>query len=158
MLANGSAWSNRPCWARLLGLMVLLPFVFLRSLGAGDWSFGWSLGSVRRSASAGGSAHGLRLRGRDHGLGVGDLQKDVFKETLRNIGRLLLSMLTLRMPGLEGFAQEPQSLKVPAPDGVALTLTTLLFCVGKIWDEDLGERDSDETVGLENMARFGAKR
>jgi hypothetical protein len=59
------------------------------------------------------------------------IYKGRFKETLRNIGRLCLSMLTLRMPGAEVSLDNPQSLKVPY--GVALALTTLLFGVGKIW-------------------------
>ncbi|MGB0079357.1 MAG: hypothetical protein WBP87_17485, partial [Candidatus Sulfotelmatobacter sp.] len=59
------------------------------------------------------------------------IYKGRFKETLRNIARLLASMLTLRMPGAEVSLDNPQSLKVPY--GVALALTTFLFGVGKIW-------------------------
>ncbi|MFZ0953991.1 MAG: hypothetical protein WAN17_17090, partial [Candidatus Sulfotelmatobacter sp.] len=59
------------------------------------------------------------------------IYKRRFKETLRNIARLLASMLTLQMPGAEVSLDNPESLKVPY--GVALALTTLLFGVGKIW-------------------------
>jgi len=59
------------------------------------------------------------------------IYKRRFKQTLRNIGSLLASMLTFRMPGAEVSLDNPQSLKVPY--GVALALTTLLFGVGKMW-------------------------
>jgi len=59
------------------------------------------------------------------------IYKRRFKETLRNIARLLASMSSLRMPGAEVSLDNPQSLKVPY--GVALALTTLLFGIGKMW-------------------------
>jgi Flp pilus assembly protein protease CpaA len=59
------------------------------------------------------------------------IYKRRFKETLRNIGRLLASMLMFRMPGPEVSLDNQQSLKVPY--GVALALTTLLFGIGKMW-------------------------
>jgi hypothetical protein len=54
-------------------------------------------------------------------------------QTLRNMGRLVGSMLTLHMPGAEVSLDNPESLKVPY--GVALGLTTLLFVAGKVWGE-----------------------
>ena len=59
------------------------------------------------------------------------IYKRRFKETLRNIGQLLASLLTFRMPGPEVSLDNPQSLKIPY--GVALDLTTLLFGIGKLW-------------------------
>jgi len=59
------------------------------------------------------------------------IYKRRFLQTLRNIGRMLASMVTFRMPGPEVSLDNPQSLKVPY--GVALALTTLLFGVGKMW-------------------------
>ena len=47
--------------------------------------------------------------------------------SMRNIGRLLASMLTFRMPDAEVSLDNPQSLKVPY--GVALALTTVLYSV-----------------------------
>jgi hypothetical protein len=52
-------------------------------------------------------------------------------QTLRNMGRLLASMLTFHMPGAEVSLDNPQSVKVPY--GVALALTTLLFGAVKMW-------------------------
>jgi hypothetical protein len=58
------------------------------------------------------------------------IYKRRFKQTMRNIGRLLVAMFQLRMPGAQVSLDNPQSLKVPY--GVALALTTLLFGVGKL--------------------------
>jgi hypothetical protein len=59
------------------------------------------------------------------------IYKRRFKETMRNIGRLLASMVTFHMPGPEVSLDNPQSLKVPY--GVALALTTALFGIRRIW-------------------------
>ena len=113
-----------------LGLMVLLPFVFLRSLGAGDWKLAGALG-----AFVGWQVLADLLMGSVFVAGIMALGLVIYKrrlkETLGNIGRLLASMLTLRMPGAEVSLDNPQSLKVPY--GVALALTTLLYSVGKTW-------------------------
>jgi len=113
-----------------LGLLLLLPFVFLRSLGAGDWKLAGALG-----AFVGWEVLVNLLMGSVFVAGVMALglviYKRRFKETVRNIGRLLASILTFRMPGAEVSLDNPQSLKVPY--GVALALTTLLFGIGKIW-------------------------
>ena len=53
------------------------------------------------------------------------IYKRRLKETLRNIGRLLASMLTFHMPGPEVSLDNPQSLKIPY--GVALALTTVFY-------------------------------
>jgi prepilin peptidase CpaA len=114
-----------------LGLLVLLPFVFLRSLGAGDWKLAGALG-----AFVGWEGMVSLLMGSVFVAGIMALvlviYKGRFKETLRNIARLLASMLTLRMLGAEVSLDNPQSLRVPY--GVALALTTFLFGVGKIWE------------------------
>jgi len=113
-----------------LGLLALLPFVLLRSLGAGDWKLAGALG-----AFVGWQALANLLMGSVFVAGVMALglviYKRRFKETMRNIGRLLASMLTFRMPGAEVSLDNPQSLKVPY--GVALALTTLLFGIGQMW-------------------------
>jgi prepilin peptidase CpaA len=116
------------------GLLVLLPFVFLRSLGAGDWKLAGALG-----AFVGWEVLMTLLMGSILVAGVMALAlviyKRRFKETLGNIGRLLGSILMLRMPGAEVSLDNPQSLKIPY--GVALALTTLLFGIGRIWEARL---------------------
>jgi prepilin peptidase CpaA len=113
-----------------LGLLLLLPFVFLRSLGAGDWKLAGALG-----AFVGWEVLVTLLMGSVFVAGIMALglviYKRRFKETLRNIGRLLASMLTFHRPGPEVSLDNPLSLKVPY--GVALALTTVLFGIGKIW-------------------------
>jgi hypothetical protein len=59
------------------------------------------------------------------------IYKQRFKQTMRNIGRLLASMLTFHRPGPEVSLDNPESLKVPY--GVALALTTVFFGIGQIW-------------------------
>jgi prepilin peptidase CpaA len=113
-----------------LGLLLLLPFVFLHSLGAGDWKLAGALG-----AFVGWEVLVNLLIGSVFVAGVMALglviYKRRFKQTLRNIGRLLASMLMFHMPGPEVSLDNPQSLKVPY--GVALALTTVLFGIGRIW-------------------------
>jgi prepilin peptidase CpaA len=107
-----------------LGLLLLLPFVLVRSLGAGDWKLAGALGAFVGPGAlldllmvsvfiAGVMALGLVI------------YKGRVRQTFRNIGRLLASMATFRMPGPEVSLDNPQSLKVPY--GVALALTTLLY-------------------------------
>jgi prepilin peptidase CpaA len=130
LLASGWAGLKTSLLGAGLGLILLLPFVFLRSLGAGDWKLAGALGAI-----VGWEVLVNLLMGSVLVAGIMALMlviyKRRFKETLRNIGRLLTSMLTFRMPGAEVSLDNPQSLKVPY--GVALALTTLLFGVGKIW-------------------------
>jgi prepilin peptidase CpaA len=130
LLASGWAGLKTSLLGAGLGLILLLPFVFLRSLGAGDWKLAGALGAI-----VGWEVLANLLMGSVLVAGIMALvlviYKRRFKETLRNIGRLLASMLTFRMPGAEVSLDNPQSLKVPY--GVALALTTLLFGIGKIW-------------------------
>ncbi len=109
---------------------MLLPFVFLRSLGAGDWKLAGALG-----AFVGWEALADLLMGSVLVAGIMALAlviyKRRFKQTMRNIGRLLASLFTFHMPEAEVSLDNPQSLKVPY--GVALAFTTLLFGVARIW-------------------------
>ncbi|MGA8187523.1 MAG: prepilin peptidase [Candidatus Sulfotelmatobacter sp.] len=113
-----------------LGLLVLLPFVIVRSLGAGDWKLAGALGAF---VGPGVLVNLLMVSVFVAGIMALGLviYKRRFKETLRNIGRLLASLLTFRMPGPEVSLDNPQSLKIPY--GVALALTTLLFGIGRLW-------------------------
>jgi prepilin peptidase CpaA len=112
-----------------LGLAVLLPFVFLRSLGAGDWKLAGALG-----ACVGWEVLLNLLMGSVLVAGIMALAlviyKGRFKETMRNIGSLLGAVFHLRMPGAEVSLDNPQSLRVPY--GVALALTTVLFGFEKL--------------------------
>jgi prepilin peptidase CpaA len=115
-----------------LGLLLLLPFVYLRSLGAGDWKLAGALGAF--------AGPGVLLDLLVQSVFVAGIMalalviyKRRFTETMRNIGRLLGSLLTFRMPAAEVSLDNPQSLKVPY--GVALALTMLLYGIvnWKMW-------------------------
>jgi prepilin peptidase CpaA len=105
-----------------LGLLLLLPFVLLRSLGAGDWKLAGALG-----ACAGPGILANLLMASVFVAGIMALGLVIYKgrllQTLRNIGHMLGSMLTLRMPSSEVSLDNPQALKIPY--GVALALTTI---------------------------------
>ena len=129
-LAGGWAGLKASLLGAGLGLLLLLPFVFLRSLGAGDWKLAGALG-----AFVGWQVLADLLMGSVFVAGIMALglviYKRRFKETMRNIGRLLASMVTFHRPGPEVSLDNPQSLKVPY--GVALALTTVLFGIHRMW-------------------------
>jgi prepilin peptidase CpaA len=130
VLAGGWAGLKTSLLGAGLGLLVLLPFVFLRSLGAGDWKLAGALGAFVGWQVLVDLLMGSILVAGVMALGL-VIYKRRFIQTLRNIGGMLASMVTFRMPGAEVSLDNPQSLKVPY--GVALALTTLLFGIGKMW-------------------------
>jgi prepilin peptidase CpaA len=111
-----------------LGLVVLLPFVLIRALGAGDWKLTGALG-----AFLGPGLLGTVLIGSMLVAGVMALALVVYKgrllQTLRNIGRMLGAFLRLHLPGPEVSLDNPESVKVPF--GVAMALTVVLCGVGR---------------------------
>lgn len=130
MLAGGLPGLKTSLLGAGLGLLVLLPFVFLRSLGAGDWKLAGALGAFVGWGVLVNLLMGSVVVAGIMALGL-VIYKRRFKETMRNIGRILSSLIMFRMPAAEISLDNPQSLKVPY--GVALALTTVLFGVGKIW-------------------------
>jgi len=111
-----------------VGLALLLPFVLLRSLGAGDWKLAGSLG-----AFAGPGILMDLLLGSVFVAGVMAVALVIYKgrvrQTIRNIGHILISLVTFRLPGSRVSLDNPDSLKVPY--GVALALTVVLY--GILW-------------------------
>jgi prepilin peptidase CpaA len=130
VLMNGLAGLKTSLLGAGLGLLVLLPFVLLRSLGAGDWKLAGALGAFVGWEVILNLLMGSVLVAGVMALGL-VIYKRRFRETMRNIGRIFGSLFMLRMPGAEVSLDNPQSLKVPY--GVALALTTLLFGIGKLW-------------------------
>lgn len=111
-----------------LGLALLLPFVLLRSLGAGDWKFAGALGGF--------TGPGLLvdlLLASVFVAGVMAVVLVIYKkrtrQTIRNIGHILISLVTFRLPGTHVSLDDPDSLKVPY--GVALAFTVVLY--GILW-------------------------
>jgi prepilin peptidase CpaA len=111
-----------------LGLGLLLPFVLLRSLGAGDWKLAGALG-----ACLGPRQLIAVLMGTVLVAGVMALVVVIWKrrlmQTLHNIVRMLAAFFSLRMPGPEVSLDSAQSTKIPF--GVAMALTVFLFAVGR---------------------------
>jgi prepilin peptidase CpaA len=111
-----------------LGLALLLPFVLLRSLGAGDWKLAAALGAF--------TGPGLLidlLLASIFVAGVMAVALVIYKrrtrQTIRNIGHILISLVTFRLPGTQVSLDNPDSLKVPY--GVALAFTVMLY--GILW-------------------------
>jgi len=111
-----------------VGLALLLPFVLLRSLGAGDWKLAGSLG-----AFAGPGILVDLLLGSVFVAGVMAVALVIYKgrvrQTIRNIGHILISLVTFQLPGSRVSLDNPDSLKVPY--GVALAFTVVLY--GILW-------------------------
>jgi prepilin peptidase CpaA len=109
-----------------LGLLLLLPFVLLRSLGAGDWKLAGALG-----AFVGPGVLADLLMGSVFVAGIMALGLVIYKgrlrETVRNMGRMLASLGSFHMPGPEVSLDNPKALKVPY--GVALASTVVIYYV-----------------------------
>ena len=107
---------------------MLLPFVLLRSLGAGDWKLAGALGAF--------TGPGLLmdlLLASIFVAGVMALALVIYKgrtrQTIRNIGHILVSLVTFRLPGTQVSLDNPNALKMPY--GVALAFTVVLY--GMLW-------------------------
>jgi prepilin peptidase CpaA len=127
--ARGSTGLKSSLLGAGLGLLLLLPFVLLRSLGAGDWKLAGALG-----AFVGASVLLDLLLGSVFVAGLMAAALVIYKrrirQTLRNIGHLLVSLLTFRSPGSEVSLDNPHSLKVPY--GVALALTVVGYGIARV--------------------------
>ena len=111
-----------------LGLLLLLPFVLLKSLGAGDWKLAGALGAfVGPGVLLDLLLASMFVTGAMAAALV--IYKRRVRETLRNMGRLLLSLGTFHMPESEVSLENPQSLRVPY--GVALASTVTVY--GILW-------------------------
>jgi prepilin peptidase CpaA len=106
-----------------LGLGILLPFVLIRSLGAGDWKLVGAMG-----AFLGPDHLVVVLMATIMVAGVMALVLVIWKkrvrQTARNMARLLKALFTFHPPGPELTLDNPESTKVPF--GVALAVVVLL--------------------------------
>jgi len=113
-----------------LGLLLLLPFVLLRSLGAGDWKLAGALG-----AFAGPQRLVDLLLGSVFVAGIMAMALVIHKrrvrQTMRNIGHILISLVTFRLPASRVTLDDPESLKVPY--AVALAFTVVLYGLAHAW-------------------------
>jgi len=111
-----------------LGLGLLLPFVLIRSLGAGDWKLAGALGACLGPRQMLSVLVGTILVAGVMALAV-VVWKGRLKQTLLNIARLLAALFSLRMPGSEVSLDDPQATKIPF--GVAMALTVLFYGMGR---------------------------
>jgi prepilin peptidase CpaA len=111
-----------------IGLGLLLPFVLIRSLGAGDWklagAFGACLGA-RQFVSV--LVVTILLAGVMALTAV--IWSGRMKRTLLNIVHILGALFSLRMPGPEVSLDDPRSTKIPF--GVAMAGAVLFYAVGR---------------------------
>jgi len=110
----------------LLGLALLLPFVLVRSLGAGDWKLIGALGACLGPRSLLAVLFGAILVAGAIALGV-IIWKGRLKQTLLNIARMLAAAFSLRMPGAEVSLDNPDSTKVPF--GVAVAVAVVFYAI-----------------------------
>jgi prepilin peptidase CpaA len=129
-LALGWAGAKEALLGAGLGLGLLLPFVLLKSLGGGDWKLVGALGSF-----LGPSRLITVLVITVLAAGVMAVVVIVWKrrigQTMRNLGHMLASLLTLHLPGPELSLDNPDSLKIPF--GVAVAVAVVLYTVRQAW-------------------------
>jgi prepilin peptidase CpaA len=113
-----------------LGLLLLFPFVLVKSLGAGDWKLVGALGAFLGPGQLITVLMGTILVAGGMAL-VLVVYKKRLGQTLRNIGRMLGALLSLHLPGSEVSLDNPESLKIPF--GVAVAFTVVLYQFGWAW-------------------------
>jgi prepilin peptidase CpaA len=129
-VATGWAGAKESLLGAGLGLGLLLPFVLIRSLGAGDWKLAGALG-----AFLGPSRLTTVLLGTVLVAGLMAVVLIIWKkrmgQTLRNLAQIVAALVTLHLPGPEVSLDNPESSKIPF--GVAMAVTVVLYSVGQAW-------------------------
>lgn len=107
-----------------LGLALLLPFVLVRSLGAGDWKLVGALGAFLGPQRLIAVLFFTVLV-----AGVMALILIVWKrrvwQTMRNMWRILTAFLVFRLPDSEMSLDNPEAAKVPF--GVAVAIAAIAY-------------------------------
>ena len=112
----------------LVGLGLLLPFVLLRSLGAGDWKLAGALGACLGPRQLLAVLVGTILLAGVMALAV-VAWTGRLRQTLVNLANMLAAFFTLRRPSYEVSLDNPQAAKIPF--GVAMAATVVLYGVGR---------------------------
>lgn len=110
------------------GLGILLPFVLIRSIGAGDWKLAGALGACVGPRQLMSVLVGTVLLAGLMALVV-VIYKGRLKQTLWNIVHVLAAFLSLRMPPRDVSLDNPQATKIPL--GVAMAAAVLLYGIGE---------------------------
>jgi prepilin peptidase CpaA len=113
-----------------LGLLLLIPFVWIRSLGAGDWKFVGALGAFLGPQNLlTVLLLGILVNGLMAVIMV--IRKKRVRETAKNMARMLAALLALRLPGPELTLDNPDLVKVPF--GVAVAIAVILYTGRQAW-------------------------
>ena len=114
----------------LLGLGLLLPFVLVRSLGAGDWKL---IGALGAFLGPGNLLNVLLIAVLAAGIMalILIIWKGRMWQTLRNMAHILGSFFSLHLPGPEMTLDSKDALKIPF--GVAVTVAVIVFSARQIW-------------------------
>jgi prepilin peptidase CpaA len=113
-----------------LGLALLLPFVLINSLGAGDWKFVSALGAFLGPQSLlTVLLLGILVNGLMAVIMV--IRKKRVRETARNLGRMLSAFLTMHLPGPDLTLENPDLVKVPF--GVAVAIAVIIYTSRQAW-------------------------
>jgi len=113
-----------------LGLLLLLPFVLVRSLGAGDWKLVGALGAFLGPRNLMAVLFATVLVAGVMAL-ILIIWKGRVRQTLGNIGRMLAAVFHFHLPGPELTLDNPEALKIPF--GVAVAIAVILFTAGHVW-------------------------
>jgi prepilin peptidase CpaA len=111
-----------------LGLALLLPFLLIRSLGAGDWKFAGALGAClgpRQLVSV--LIATIFLAGLMALVVV--IYKGRIRQTLLNIVHVLAAFFSLRLPPRDISLDNPQATKIPL--GVAMAAAVVVYGIGQ---------------------------
>lgn len=113
-----------------LGLALLLPFVIIRALGAGDWKLVGALGAC---LGVGQLPAVLLVSVMVNGaIAIGMIiQKKRVLQTMRNFAQMLASVFTLHLPGPALTLDNPEAVKVPF--GVAVAIAVVIYTVRYAW-------------------------
>jgi prepilin peptidase CpaA len=111
-----------------LGLGLLLPFVLIRSLGAGDWKLAGALGACLGPRQLLSVLFVTIVMAGVMALAV-VIWTGRLKKTLLNIVQLIAALFSLRMPGAEVSLDDPRSTKIPF--GVAMAVAVLFVAAGR---------------------------
>jgi prepilin peptidase CpaA len=113
-----------------LGLVLLLPFVIVRSLGAGDWKLVGGLGAFLGPRNLMAVLFATIMVAGVMAL-ILIVWKGRVRQTLGNIGRMLAAVFHFHLPGPELSLDNPDALKIPF--GVAVAIAVILFTAGHVW-------------------------
>ena len=113
-----------------LGLALLLPFVIIRALGAGDWKLVGALGAFLGPSQL--IAMLIIALVVNALMGVAMIVwKGRVRQSLHNFGQMLAAFARMQLPGRELTLDNPDAVKVPF--GIAVAVAMILYTVSRMW-------------------------